>query len=39
MTKKLNGNLVCVLVASVIITAIAGIAICVKHVVRPELFD
>jgi len=37
--SKLNGNVVCVLVAAVIVTAITGITVCVKHVINADLFE
>ncbi len=37
--ETLNGNLVFSLVAIVIVSAITGIAVCVKHVTNPDFFE
>lgn len=36
---KLNGTAIAGMVMVVIVAAIAGITVCVKHVINPDLFE
>jgi hypothetical protein len=37
--KKMNGNLIATLAATVIATAICGIVVCIKTLFKPENFE